>query len=354
MRTLTTLTKLMVSLSATVALCGCSTVADLYLVQPEIDANSHLKPEADSKQNPPPTVREIEKEIQCEVRRTVLDNADQFQKSTWVAAATLTLQVDDGAQLSPTLSFIDPLNLASSFTFGVGATISGSRQRIFTETVTYAVNTILAKPDAQKPVQSCAFKNDLSGNLEIESTAVAALDAAPGLADDPTSPGKNNNAFGETVQFVVLKNVNGVGPTWALKTFKGPGGLAGASRTDTQKLVISFGAAPKPNGSMMSLLLQSPAMLESFSRRNALSRFNHQADTDTLLGTQNFFNLPMESLTKDQETAMAPMLGLTSENFEELVREQNNLAQQQSTDSATATALDQNLIMQLQSLHSVQ
>jgi hypothetical protein len=50
----------------------------------------------------------------------------------------------------------------------------------------------------------------------------------------------NKEAIGETIQFVITKNISGLGPTWTLTTFTGPGGLAGAERQDTNKLIISF------------------------------------------------------------------------------------------------------------------
>ncbi len=41
----------------------------------------------------------------------------------------------------------------------------------------------------------------------------------------------------------MTKNVSGVGPTWRLVRFNGPGGLFGAERRDTHKLIISFAPA---------------------------------------------------------------------------------------------------------------
>ena len=59
-------------------------------------------------------------------------------------------------------------------------------------------------------------------------------------------PDAGKDAFGQTIQFTVTENVSGVGPTWTLVHFTGPGGLFGAERIDTHRLIIAFAPVVGP------------------------------------------------------------------------------------------------------------
>jgi hypothetical protein len=48
------------------------------------------------------------------------------------------------------------------------------------------------------------------------------------------------------VTFIVTKNLTGVGPTWTLTHFTGPGKFASASDVNTNKLVFAFAFPAKP------------------------------------------------------------------------------------------------------------
>jgi hypothetical protein len=60
--------------------------------------------------------------------------------------------------------------------------------------------------------------------------------------------GKKKNAFGTQIEFVLLKNLNSVGPTFTLQTFKGPGKLFSTQRTDTHSVTIGFARAQPGRG----------------------------------------------------------------------------------------------------------
>jgi hypothetical protein len=177
----------------------------------------------------PIAVSRIVDEVQCEVQAAA-DKYPRLRTERWAAAVNLTLQVDDGAGLTPTLSFIDP---TASFTFGASAALKGARQRIYTESLDLDVRSLKRRNCVRLPD---AF--DLSGNLGI----VEAVDLGLGSLEESEDQAKfdKDKAFGQTIQFVVTKNVSGVGPNWILAHFTGPGGLFGAERIDTNQLVISF------------------------------------------------------------------------------------------------------------------
>jgi hypothetical protein len=184
------------------------------------------------------TVAHIIDQIQCEVAQA----ARYFPNpKLWWAAIDLTLQVDDSVDLNPKVSFIQPLKLAGqSFTFDAGAQLKRERQRIYAETLELQVSRAHAK--------ACDILKDsfdLTGNLgivETVRTGVGSYDGSDGVSFQISDDKKS--AFGQTIQFVVTKNVSGVGPTWTFTHFTGPGGLFGAERVDTHKLIISFAQVP--------------------------------------------------------------------------------------------------------------
>jgi hypothetical protein len=82
----------------------------------------------------------------------------------------------------------------------------------------------------------------LSGSLglvEIVTMAFESIETQDTGVDFKVDA-KKAGIFGTSIQFVVIKNVNSVGPTWTLTNFKGPGKLFLAQRSDTHKLTISF------------------------------------------------------------------------------------------------------------------
>lgn len=187
------------------------------------------------------TVAQIVDKIQCEVWQAWEKNRELAKKGrvkrpthTYLAVASLTLQVDDSAGVSPTVSFIEPLAVAGTqFTFGASAALKGARQRIYTEAFSLLVD------DAKEEFCNLPRDNfDLTGDLGI----VDAVDLGLGSTDpkDRVTFAEDKEAFGHSIQFVVTKSVSGVGPTWTLVNFTGPGGLLGAERVDTHRLLVSF------------------------------------------------------------------------------------------------------------------
>jgi hypothetical protein len=206
-----------------------------------------------------PTVNTIIERIQCEIRDLVrTDVKDKSSPSQMYGSflrsndfdvlIALSIEVNDTGGLTPSLSYMYP---PSSFTFSGNATLSESRDHTFTENLQYPVRQIyldwysanLAEQAGIDPkslgltLHDCPLQADtnLSGELGIvDFVALAARSA--GL----DTKGSAAKLFGGTIQFLVTKNVNAVGPTWSLVHFKGPGGLAGLSQVNTDKIVLSF------------------------------------------------------------------------------------------------------------------
>ena len=192
----------------------------------------------------PFTVAHIVDKIECEVAQAARDNP-RLRDEKWVALADLTLQVDDTIGLAPKLSFIRPLaKEGTNFTFGAEAELKRQRQRIYTET--------LELPISKASGKSCYTRKDLydlTGDLGIVETVSIGLSSYS--SDDAVAfpvTADQKSAFGETIQFIITRNVSGVGPTWTLVHFVGPGGVLNAERVDTHKLIISFAQGRKAAG----------------------------------------------------------------------------------------------------------
>jgi hypothetical protein len=214
--------------SASFALCGCAGVPDYGF--------------SDDSAGNPVTIPHIVDRIQCEIFRAE-KNHPALIGMEYVASASLTLEASDKIGVTPSLSFIDVLTAATNFTFGIGGEASDNRKRSFQESFNIVVANITDRP--------CALEagSRLTGELGIEdliAVGLTSLDPA-NKAILPTTDkfaAAKGAIFGSSITFTIVRNVNAVGPTWTLRSFKGPGsgstGLANAGRTDTHTLLISF------------------------------------------------------------------------------------------------------------------
>lgn len=218
------------ALVSAVLVSGCAGVPQLYKPA-TVEPSRTLAPKVDH----------IVRQIGCELGAlSKVHLADRH----YIITAILTLQVDDEINLTPSLSFIEPLTVAATnrtMTQGLG--IGGSRQRTFAATFYFDSRKLLA-------LAPCDAQPDrlyrLDGNLGLAEIArdgigVHARQTAM-LGEAPPAP-----TFASQVKFVVTRSVSALGPTWTLISFKGPGGTNGllngkALTTDT--LNIAF--APKP------------------------------------------------------------------------------------------------------------
>jgi hypothetical protein len=204
-----------------------------------------------------PTVKTIVERIQCEIKDLAIN--PQYGRfllnGDYDVLIAMSIDVNNTGGLTPSLSYMTPLSAAAtSFTFSGNGTLSESREHTFSENLQYSVRQIyidwyayrLAEQAGLDPqwlgltLHDCPTADtNLSGTLGI-GDFVAMAAASEGL-DTETAPDK---IFGGMIQFLVTKNVNAVGPTWVLVHFKGPGGLAGLSQVNTDKITLSFAQGP--------------------------------------------------------------------------------------------------------------
>jgi hypothetical protein len=158
-------------------------------------------------------------------------------------AVQLNLTVNDTGGVSPSLTFIN----APLFSFGLGGTVSQSREQNFTEKFYYSLRDLKKEADyvkTQNADLATCWRTDtnLAGELGIRRTVELAFTSqhvnwSQKLSDD--------GVFGGYVNFVVTKNVNG-GPTWTLTNFTGPGSnLLSFSEINTDKLTFAFARGDK-------------------------------------------------------------------------------------------------------------
>jgi hypothetical protein len=192
-----------------------------------------------------PTIKSISDRVKCEL-------VDLIEKPGAIStlllisdiqvALQLNLTVNDTGGLSPTLSYIN-----GPFAFGLGGTLSQSREQNFTEKFFYSLK------DLQKEAQLARKANidlavcgptdtNLAGELGLRRTVELAFTAQHVAQDAKLS---DDGIFGGYVNFVVTKNVN-AGPTWTLTHFTGPGSNLGTfSEVNTDKLTFAFARGGK-------------------------------------------------------------------------------------------------------------
>jgi hypothetical protein len=213
-----------------IALSGCSAVVPSF----DIPVNESG-----------PTIQSISNRVTCELAG-LIDQTNGLRSALLISdidvALQLNLTVNDTGGLSPTLSYI-----SGPFAFGLGGTLSQSREQNFTQKFYYSLRTLQLEVDyAKKHGVDLAVcrptDTNLAGELGLRRTVELALTSqhvawGSKLSDD--------GAFGGYVNFVVTKNVN-AGPTWTLTSFTGPGSNLGTfSEVNTDKLTFAFARGDK-------------------------------------------------------------------------------------------------------------
>jgi hypothetical protein len=227
-----------------------------------------------------PSVASIVNRLRCELGYLA---RDEYPHSTallagdFVVAVQLNLTVNDDGSLAPSFTYTNGL-----FSFNAGARLEASREQNYTQNLIFSIRQmqqeILAFAKARLPdPYPCngAIDTELAGDLGIRSAVDMAF----------TTPNNNfgaklsgtSGAFGGYVTFTITKNLNGVGPTWTLSHFKGPGNLAGLSEVNTDKLVFAFaqsgatGAVPNTRlAANANVLLDRVLQAEIANQLNAI------------------------------------------------------------------------------------
>lgn len=190
----------------------------------------------------------IVRHIQCELRVGVW-RAAQLPNSAWIKQAgglvTLKLIAQDQSSLSANASFLTPFGLkgAESFLFGIAG--GGSANATRTEQMSFsysngelykeaALDVRNSQTDCQKLQQGVQINSDLKIGQFIYDNVVVEGNEGP-----------ENKQFSQ-LQFeinFVASFSGGVTPTWKFTrtTVNGSGTLFGATRTNTDDLIVTLG-----------------------------------------------------------------------------------------------------------------
>jgi len=241
-----------------------------------------------------PTVETVTQRIECEIRDMVRDDVPNevttFHRNflldgDYDVEIALSLEVNESGGLAPALSYINPLTSATSFMFGGAATLSEARDHNFTENIQLSVRSIYTEWKSNTNPHNCPSPDtNLAGDLGIRNyVAMAAL--TPNLDAMQTASGKG--VFGGSMQFLVTKSLNAVGPTWSLVHFKGPGGLASLSRINTDKMTLAFAEGPNAGTKMVTAVTPTKPNQPNSNAHNFLQQLFVGSINSQLANIQN-------------------------------------------------------------------
>jgi hypothetical protein len=194
-----------------------------------------------------PTAKTIIERIQCEIRDMVRDDRPDSPASfhrrfllngDYVVLVALSLEVNDSGGLAPSVSYVNPVTAATSWTLGANATLSEARDHTFSENIELSTRQIYADWKSGVSHDCPAADTNLAGNLGL-SDIVSMATSSPNL-DESLAGGEKNGIFGGTIQFVVTKSLSAAGPSWQLVRFKNIAALASLSEVNTDKITLAF------------------------------------------------------------------------------------------------------------------
>jgi hypothetical protein len=194
-----------------------------------------------------PTVRTIVERIQCEIRDMVRDDRPGDPASfhrlfllneDYDVTVALSVDVNNAGGLSPSVTYVNPLSLATAFTFAANATVSEARDHTFTENLQLSTRQIYSDWKSGIAAYECPRADtNLAGTLGLKDLVSMAV-SAPAIDENLKSGQKS--VFGGTVQFVVTKSLSATGPSWQLVRFKNVSALANLSQINTDKITLAF------------------------------------------------------------------------------------------------------------------
>jgi hypothetical protein len=125
-----------------------------------------------------PTVTTIIQRIQCEIRDMVRDDRPGdpasfhrlfLMNGDYDVLVALSLEVNDTGGLAPTISYVTPLAVATSWTFGATATLSKGRDHTFTENIEISARQIYSDWKSGVQPYDCPVANtNLAGELGLK------------------------------------------------------------------------------------------------------------------------------------------------------------------------------------------
>jgi hypothetical protein len=256
-----------------------------------------------------PTITSIIQRIECELTDLVRDPVSNLRHPPAVPTGTippprdtdyelplldgdydvqvgLTLEANDTGGLTPSVTFMEPVTKLISFAFGGSATISESRDHTFASNFQLSMRQLYADAQLDRDAHPCPQQADtnLARTLELRQAVSMGMQtprlpaesaSQVGASSSKVTPTQSNaatTAFGDTIQFLLIRNISGIGPTWTTTRWKGPGGLLGLSHVNTDKVAISF--AQGPNAGKGSVDTMSPSQIKASPHPPNVAAYN--------------------------------------------------------------------------------
>lgn len=240
--------KLLLGLASAALISGCSTLPKFEVSPAGVE--EHIGP----------TVEQLLSHIQCEIWTLMTDKSavfDTLRRQHYLATGTLTLDVVDVQNFSPSIGVVEPLLRAgTNRTIVLGGQLQGTQHR--TMNLTFSMDLDPTHKIDPSKTDKCAKgtdKDGLKGDLGLRELVLSGLQAREGVFYlDPHAYDKDGKeiplafaapSFGTTVDFQILRSIGG-GPTWTLTYFKGPAGgsnLINFQKTRKDTLVLGFASA---------------------------------------------------------------------------------------------------------------
>ena len=233
-----------------------------------------------------PDASSIVHRIECEMKEMVVfdkDNPRSFNSgfllnNDYDLAVALSLDVNNSGGASPSLSYINPVT-AGSFAFGGAGTLGEGREHNFTENIQLSFRKIFLDWRQNNDYFQCpAADTNLAGSLGI-SDFVALAARTPEL--NQTLTPAEGGAFGGSIQFLVTKQVNSLGPAWTLVHFIGPGSV-NLSQINTDKITLAFARGPNVGKSLATVSKVTNQHAKEFLQQLLLGQISTQLSTQAV------------------------------------------------------------------------
>jgi hypothetical protein len=127
----------------------------------------------------PKTIADV---IKCELIWAREDHPDLAGRKNdpayppWLAVADLTLEVDEGATLTPSFTHTDVISKTVSHVFNWGLKLDSQSQRIFTQSITFKIDELNDERCKSRDIGGTGFA--LNGNLGLSEIVRMAQESA--------------------------------------------------------------------------------------------------------------------------------------------------------------------------------
>ena len=245
-----------------------------------------------------PTTNTITRRIRCELAKLVMPGVKNTEDFTnYDADVSLSLSVQGDGNLAPSGGYA-----AGVYSLGVGGKFDYQKTSTLNLDLAYDLSVIAKSVRSQlranngslpsaSPYVCPVSVTNLDGDLGLATAAKIGYHTADMSHEAVTD--SQHAPFNGSVQFIITKNLNGIGPTWALKQFPTLDVLGSVSQVNTD--IVYFGFAPKTKPALLrDSGRPAPVVSNSLKSESSTARGQlNEAFTHNLLLNLNRLQLPL-------------------------------------------------------------